>query len=318
MYRKNPPNTGFTLVELLVVITVIAILMGLLLAAFGPVRRTALNFAITTEINELDGAVEQFKTKFGFFPPCEFDFDGDGTSNLATDPEDLVTFKQYLRKIAPNHEETDAQINAWWIKSLLATQDSVGQYLDNDSILVFWLSGLNRSAQYPLTYGLGIDAMYGTNDDVFTGFAVGDDPAKHIFFEFSAAQLVDGNEDGINATPVTVKRYMQRKVGDQPYLYFDAQRYAIASITIGGTATYPYMDLDHQTNVYAPPPYIDANHEWFNPTTFQIVAAGVDVDFGARGTAPVDPLDWLSPPQYKFHRDNITNFTNGVLEKHIQ
>ncbi len=308
MYRKNPSNTGFTLVELLVVITVIAILMGLLLAAFGPVRRSSLNFAITTEINELDGAVEQFKTKFGFYPPCELDFDNDGTLNLATDPEDLATFKQYLRRIAPNHTEDDTTIGNWW--------PAVGTFLDNDSILVFWLSGLNRSAEGPLrdpgpngVYNLSTDVGY---DDVpSNGFAVGDDPKKHIFFEFSSAQLVDGNS-------VTLKRYLQRKVGEQPYLYFDAQRYAIASITIGGTATYPYLDLDHQTTVYAPPPYIAANHEWFNSTTFQIVAAGVDVDFGARGTAPVDQLDWLSPPQYKFHRDNITNFTGGVLEKHLQ
>ncbi len=315
MNRKLHPRSGFTLIELLVVVVVIAILMGLLFAAFGPIRNSTLNFAITSEINELEGAVDQFKTKFGFYPPCEFDFDGDGTSNLATDPEDLATFKQYLRKVAPNHEETDAQIILWWN----GATNPVGQNLDNDSILVFWLSGLNRSAQYPLTYALGTDTMYGTIDDVFTGFAVGDDPAKHIFFEFNAAQLVDGNFP-------TVKRYLQRKVGEQPYLYFDAQRYAIAAITIGVTPTYPYLDLDHKTSAappaYNPPTspttYNVAYHEWFNPTTFQIVAAGVDSDFGARGTAPVDPLNWMSPPQYKFHRNNLTNFTGGVLEKHLQ
>ena len=114
MQNKRQPQNGFTLVELLVVIVVIGILMGLLLVALGPINRTAHNFAITSEINELEGAIDNFKTKFGFYPPCDFDFDGDGVTDLVLDLEDRDTFKQYLRRVAPNHEETDAQITLWW------------------------------------------------------------------------------------------------------------------------------------------------------------------------------------------------------------
>lgn len=282
MFRIPTRRRGFTLVEMLVVIVIIAILMGLLLAAVAPVLFTSHNFAVTSEINELQGSIEQFKTKFGFYPPSEFDLDGDGTNDLGTggDAEDLAKFKEYLRRIAPNHEQDDTDIDNWWT--------AVGQNLDNDSILVFWLSGLKRNAQFPLTNGNGGAA--------WDGFAVGDDPDNYVFFELDGAQLVDGNA-------ATVKRYLQRKIGDQPYLYFDWQHYATATITIGGTPLYAYRTVP------------EVNGNYFNPNTFQIVAAGKDVTFGAFTGAD---YVWSVSPQLVNHRDNLTNFSNGILEKELQ
>jgi prepilin-type N-terminal cleavage/methylation domain-containing protein len=311
MFGKRPVRTGFTLVEMLVVIVVIGILMGLLLAALGPVLFTTQNFAVTSEINELEGAIDKFKTKFGFYPPCEFDFDGDGTNDLNSDPEDFATFKQYLRRVAPNHEETDAQIQAWWQNG---NGTDIGNFLDNDSILVFWLSGINKSAQYPLTYNLGGDNMYGTTDDVFTAFGFGEDPDKHVFFEFDVGRLVDGNSN-------RVKRYLQRKIGLQPYLYFESQRYPTAFATV--------TDVDSTGAAVSHPVYpyrqvpINASSPYYNPTTFQIIAAGSDRVFGAvNGAAPND--DWtvrVAPPSLvnlTYHRDNISNFAGGVMERLVQ
>lgn len=308
MNLKKRPRSGFTLVEMLVVIVVIGILMGLLLAAVAPTLFTSYNFAVTTEIKELEGSIEQFKTNLGFYPPCEFDFDGDTTTDLTADPEDLATFKQYLRKIAPNHDETDAQIGTWW--------NQVGRHLDNDSILVFWLSGLNRSAQYPLTYSLGADNLYddggGAGDDVFTGFANGEDPAKRIFFEFSADQLVDGNA-------TTVKRYLQRKIGEQPYVYFSASQYGIASCNVSD----PFNGAPVAHAVYPYRSYPDATVDYYNLTTFQIVAAGRDRTFGSvDGFAPNDnwTVSYTVPDlrDVMHHRDNITNFSGGILEREVQ
>ncbi len=288
MFRNNKRRDGFTLVEMLVVIVIIGILMGLLLAAVFPVLFTTHNFAVTSEINELSGGVENFKTKFGFYPPCEFDFDADGTSDLGTDPEDLVTFKQYLRRIAANHEQTDADITTWWT--------DVGQHLDNDSILVFWLSALKKNAQFPLTNGNGGAA--------WDGFANGDDPANYIFFDFDGGQLIDGNS-------VTVKRYLQRKIGDQPYLYYDWQRYTTASIVIGGVTHVPYRTIPESPDPAGGPPWAN----YYFPSTFQIVAAGKDVTFGAV-TGPDDV--WTASPQFREHRDNLSNFSGGILERLTQ
>ena len=279
---RTPRSRGFTLVELLVVIVIIGILLGILLPTLGPLLFRSHAFAIASEIEELEGSLEQFKTKFGFLPPSEL---GD-----LTNPADLATFKAYLRKIAPNHEETDAQIGAWWTQ--------VGQLLDNDSILVFWLSGLNKSVQFPLTYNFGGDNTYGTADDVFSGFAVGEDPAKYVFFELDQKRL------SVH-TSGTVARLLQRSIGDIPYVYFNSKTYDVAFYAMPAGNLYPYA---LQANPWT----------YYNPDSFQIIAAGVDRDFGVM-TPPNPPGfpvgDWFSRPQFLFQRDNVTNFAEGVLEK---
>lgn len=60
---------GFTLVELLVVIVVLAILAALLLPAINSAIRTAKNAAVSAEINQLAQALENFKSKYGDYPP---------------------------------------------------------------------------------------------------------------------------------------------------------------------------------------------------------------------------------------------------------
>jgi len=60
---------GFTLVELLVVIVVLAILAALLLPAINSAVRRARNAAVSAEINQLAQALEQFKSKYGDYPP---------------------------------------------------------------------------------------------------------------------------------------------------------------------------------------------------------------------------------------------------------
>ncbi len=304
---RGVPTRGFTLVELLVVIVIVGILLGILLAALGPTRITAQNFAITQEINQLDGAVEAFKTKFGFYPPSNL-----GDLSNAANPE-FGAFRSYLRKIAPNHQETDNQIIAWW--------NQVGQYLDNDAILVFWLSGVNKSAQYPLTYNLGGDNTYETGDDVFTGFAVGEDPYKYVFFDFKSNRLVDGNSP-------TVKRFMQESIGEQPYVFFSSKNYLNDGYVspLSGEAVVPYRILQSPELPYPPPAPNDNNASFYNPEKFQIVAAGVDRRFGNLVNMPAgQEFVWTkleasagAKDIFPFARNNITNFTQGILEKLTQ
>src|SRR5262249_52277452 len=60
---------GFTLVELLIVIIVLAILVGLLLPVIAGALRTARNAAVQSEINNLAQALASFKSTFGDYPP---------------------------------------------------------------------------------------------------------------------------------------------------------------------------------------------------------------------------------------------------------
>ena len=59
---------GFTVVEILVAITVIAILAAMLIPVVGGAMRRANEFAIQSEMSQLDMAIEQFKTRQRVLP----------------------------------------------------------------------------------------------------------------------------------------------------------------------------------------------------------------------------------------------------------
>ncbi len=60
---------GFTLVELMVVMLVLAVLIALLLPALNGALRTSRNAAVGSEINQLAQALNAFKAKYGDYPP---------------------------------------------------------------------------------------------------------------------------------------------------------------------------------------------------------------------------------------------------------
>jgi prepilin-type N-terminal cleavage/methylation domain-containing protein len=62
-------NTGFTLVELLVVISIIAILAALLIPAAGKIMQDAAKKRAKAELEQLATAIDNYKAKLGFYPP---------------------------------------------------------------------------------------------------------------------------------------------------------------------------------------------------------------------------------------------------------
>ena len=74
-------RSGFTLVELLVVITIIGILTGLVTGAAIVARRRAKIATVVMEVKQLETACQAYKEKFGEYPP---DFSGlDGSLDTA-------------------------------------------------------------------------------------------------------------------------------------------------------------------------------------------------------------------------------------------
>ena len=64
MKKKN----AFSLVELLIVITIISVLAGLLMPTIRNALRGSDNAAIKSFMTQLAGAIDQYKTEYGFYP----------------------------------------------------------------------------------------------------------------------------------------------------------------------------------------------------------------------------------------------------------
>ncbi|MEK6246636.1 MAG: type II secretion system GspH family protein, partial [Planctomycetales bacterium] len=67
--RFRHSRQGFTIVELIVVVTIILILMALLMPAIRRVMVTAKNAEIQMEIDQLSIALDRYKSQRGEYPP---------------------------------------------------------------------------------------------------------------------------------------------------------------------------------------------------------------------------------------------------------
>ena len=263
---KTSRKTGFTLVELLVVIAIIGILVGLLVPALGAVSRRVSEFAINNDVNELERALELFNSEFEFYPP--------DMSEINSAQE----FLPFLNKISRKHREGNGgpgtNLETWW--------NAIGVNLDNESALVFWLSGISTDASFPLT----------NNGAPLPAFNVGS-IERRSFMEFP------GNQLEINSTG-TVARFVQRRgASRQPYVYFSASSYdgpIGMHTTLDGSVVRPYFSTNPNVAV--------ALEE--SEGKFQVIAAGVDGKFGSTGDLANRSTE---------DNDNLCSFSNGRLEK---
>ena len=290
-------RNAFTLTELMIVIVIIGILVGISSPFIFAAMRTAKEFTITNEIVQLDAAVQRFETKHGFFPPAI----GPGLEIDTTSSTGQADFLRYLNRIAPAHDERSAGLASWW--------NQVGCKLEGDSSLVFWLSGLCTSKQYPLSGNAAIAnsstplAPYNANNDFM------DNPLnvtidRDVFFEFTSGRLVD-SPAGIAG----IKSYNQPEgKGDAlAYRYRDSKSYTPSDPTVAALAY--HVEEPGGTIVF------------FNPGTFQIIGPGMDgkVTRQTDQSMVVTNTIALASPSTEAdvdpeQDDNITNFANGRLD----
>ncbi len=130
-------RSGFSLVELLIVIVILGILMSLIIPAITRARTRAQEAAVAAEISQLDQAVTRFKTRFGAEPPSSLTIPTSATGWAAEDRQKVLRI---------------------WDQFDFATLGGLGAYpsaainLNGAECLVFFLGGGQR--------GLG----YGTSD----------------------------------------------------------------------------------------------------------------------------------------------------------
>lgn len=98
--KNNKKHSGFTLVEVLVVMAIIAALSTLGVAGFRGAQKTALKNQTRQVITTLNNGVERYITEFGSFPPPVEKSDSAWASSseldLGTNGVDANTFLQEL------------------------------------------------------------------------------------------------------------------------------------------------------------------------------------------------------------------------------
>lgn len=82
--NKWAKQTGFTIVELLIVIVVIGILASITIVAYNGIQGRAKDAQVDTAVNQIKKALEIYKADNGFYPACGVDDGGCSYANLST------------------------------------------------------------------------------------------------------------------------------------------------------------------------------------------------------------------------------------------
>jgi general secretion pathway protein G len=253
---------GFTLVELLMVIVVIALLAALLLPAIGAAVRNANNARVSAEINQMVQALNDFKVKYGDFPPSRIILSETGnynstalsglspqTTNAVDQTTTALTARSlsFLRKFWPRFQtSTTAAVypnTPGFFPDFNGngTQDQTPIILSGDECLVFFLGGIPSLAANN-TYGVnGLNrdptnpflpptVINGTQTLSFTN-------RQPPFFEFASSRLADTDGDGYPS-------YYDSLGTKRPYAYFSAY----------GSNAYDPNDVNFDTSNRTPAP----------------------------------------------------------------
>ncbi len=283
--RTRSSRGGFSLVEMLVVIAILGILASLILPAVWRAVVRAREARIILEVSQLDMALESYRQNRGAYPPSGFQ-----AENAAADEVRIEQYRRHLRRAFPRHQHDDSGDGA--LAQLIAAR------LTPAESLVFWLAQVVNDPRRPLTSDGDRQALFdfdesrlrrtreiplGDRDDfpLFEYLPPGSDAAAYVYFPAPYAVAVNGD----------------------PVVNFHADE-------LTGFDVYPYRsnrgDLSDLTA-------IPLDDEWLNPTTFQLIAPGLDGEFGEDTVG--EGLGFKVYPNALNYTegdwDNIANFTDG-------
>jgi prepilin-type N-terminal cleavage/methylation domain-containing protein len=321
--QRKPTFAGFTLVEMLVVISIIGILAGLVLGAVHRAQVHAKNAAIALDLNQLQMACQAYKEKFGEYPP---DFEGLTGSN-ATAVQNAIL--RHLAKAFPRYAPASwtvfvNDVKAGWQYDL-GSANVASPY----TALLFWLGGKPVFNGSTITGFTGFSANPQAPFDANNGGTVVSSTSRmKPFFDFDPTRVGGGA--------------MTSGVITSPYRYWPQGAYS--DFTTGAIAYFraengAYWECGSTTVVkFAPDPAESASTvypaidsrlssstsvTYINPSSVQIFSSGLDLHYGKPaqetiGGVTSNRLLYPAGTNYDdgtgYIYDNVTNFSNGTLE----
>lgn len=264
----NSLNRGcraFTLTELLVVITIIAILASLITAGAVNALHASQRAAITNQIKQLESSTEEFKNKYGLYPPNAMNVLDDTLENWAGNeiyPQTINDFIRSFRKAFPRHKEPEGLLQRLAGDLRPPTQlvgepsvlddantatNNQGGGMNAAEAVYFWLGGFSDDKVYPIS-GAGGPSFADSNGDSQVTREDEILENRTVFFEFALTQLgprvKEGDFEGmfdesagrfvtyrvsINNGPVHLRRInlwtYKPKGYESSFVYFDASRH---------------------------------------------------------------------------------------------
>ena len=245
MAPSSTRRSGFTLVELLAVIMIIALLAGLVTPAVMRARNTARNAAIKAEIDLLHMAIMNYRNEYGTFPPS---IGVNGSTNFA--------YKHLKRNFA---RASDSALPGVPLAGTVAPSTA----------LLSWLGGYTDDPTDPLALvdtSLTRKRLFDwdrarTDTTGLVYFPSGKKGSPYIYINSSSYSLLDSGSGTLSRgwPPASVTYQVgQDTVTILSGTYFPHHLPDPASATPLKTGTTPY----------------------FNADTFQILCAGQDEEFG--------------------------------------
>ena len=345
--RGSARRGGFTLLELLIVVAVIAVLIALLVPAVRQAFGSANDAAVSTELTTLEAGLARFKHDYGRNPPSLLNLSVDG--GTFADPKTMSTLRSIFGT-GVNETQMIASLTQTGIYNAPGPTDdpdfSQTVVLRGAECLVFFLGGLPANS---VSRGVPSTELAGFSKNPADPFNVGARGASGNFtlldkqrrngpfVAFEPGRLVTPAEVGEGFYFMYLDRFGSQRT---PILYTDSDggRGYPTRGDLPLDSFYdqygPHPDLnygfDHEAgaprsgSVFGDPngsgpevaallngPYVDAAGTPINPKGHQLISPGPDGVFGVGGTFDGGEFTPAAPGAQG--DDNVTNFSKGAL-----